>query len=344
MPPARTRRRNFLYSLILLGCSLLVAFGLCEVILRILGYRGSPRSLIRNVYPVDDPILDWRRIPNSQYVEGRIVYKYNDRGFRDVNRRVENPLRKPRIVVLGDSVTEGYGVKDGSFFAAYIESNLGGSHEVVNIAAGGLNTPQEAHLFMLEGVQYRPKLLVLNLTLNDCDFYSNYRAGLRHADDRESRIDLLNLSVTPGFKSFLKSSALLFFVKTKIEHISGLLKGGPKTDYYTALWSKPENRQKIQTGFGQLAALRQEHGFEVVVMIWPVLADYQQYRFGEVHQWIQKEAGSRGFAVIDLLPRFSKVSYRDLQVTSEDNVHPNDRGHKIAADAFLAWFRTQSSL
>ena len=55
-----------------LGASLLVVVSisislmLAEVTFRLLGHRGEPITRISNVYPVDDPILDWRYMPNSE--------------------------------------------------------------------------------------------------------------------------------------------------------------------------------------------------------------------------------------------------------------------------------------
>ena len=338
IPP---RARRFLYSTILLALSLLFSFVVCEGILRLLGYRGSPQSLIRNVYFVDDPILDWRRLPNSEYTEGPIDYKYNTFGFRDIDHTFLTPAHKQRIVVLGDSITEGYGVEWRSVFAPYIQSRLGDGFEVINIAASGLNTPQEIHLFSQTGLQCRPELLVLNFVLNDCDFYSNFKSGQKYAALKDSRIDLIGLSVDPGVKRVLKSSAFLYFVKQNLEDLIGRFRGIPKTDYYSEIWEKQENRKKITTGFDQLAALQKENGFDVLVIIWPLLTSYDTYRFQSIHQWVKDQAQKRDFSTIDLLAKFSSFPYRKLQITSEDSTHPNALGHEIAAETFLAWYRAK---
>ncbi|MCI0558675.1 MAG: SGNH/GDSL hydrolase family protein, partial [Nitrososphaera sp.] len=80
-----------------------------------------------------------------------------------------------------------------------------------------------------------------------------------------------------------------------------------------------------------------------VVIIWPLLTDYDDYRFESIHEWVREEAEDRGFSIIDLLPSFSKVFYRDLQITAEDSIHPGALGYKLGADAFLAWCRSQKS-
>jgi hypothetical protein len=76
-------------------------------------------------------------------------------------------------------------------------------------------------------------------------------------------------------------------------------------------------------------------------MIWPLITDFERYTFSAIHDWVSHEAIRRGFSSIDLLPTFSQRKYRDLQVAPEDNVHPNDLGHRLAAERFLSWFRSE---
>jgi lysophospholipase L1-like esterase len=329
-----------------LGASLLVvlstavSLALAEVTLRLLGHRGEPITRISNIYLVDDPILDWRYEPNSEIRRGRVVYRYNSVGFRDT----EHPLRKPagieRIVVLGDSVTEGYGVEWKDVFASVLQASLGERYEVINIAAGGLNTPQEVHLLERVGTKYDPNLVVVNFVLNDVDFYTQFAPAQRAAEQGDSRIAMLSVPVPPGLKRLLKSSALIYFVKDRLEGLRARLLGTDTGDYYDRLWGSEDNRRKVSDGFSKLAKLRRESHFEVLVMIWPLMTDYRTYRFGWVHDWVAREATNAGFSVIDLLSRLSTVPYRQLQVSAEDTVHPNALGHRLGVEAFLAWYRS----
>ena len=325
---------------------LLVSIGLClaliEVALRLLGHRGEPISRINNIYLVDDPILDWRYIPNSEVRSARVVYRYNNAGFRDTNHTLRKPAGLERIVVLGDSVTEGYEVDWKDVFAQVLKSRLGDQYEVINIAAGGLNTPQEIHLFEHVGSRYSPDLVILNFVLNDVDFYTRFAAAQRAAEEGDARIATLNLPISPSLKRLLKSSALIYFVKDRVEGLRESLAGAeqPSDDYYERIWAKEENRRKVTDGFSKLAELHRNGHFEVVVMIWPLITDYRSYRFASIHTWVAQEATRVGFPVIDLLPRFSSVPYRELRVSAEDSVHPNALGHRLGAEEFLGWYRS----
>jgi len=314
-----------------LFCGSLVLSGLAgEFALRLLGHHGAPQRAMSNIYPVADPIVDWRYVPHSEFRIGTILYSYNAAGYRDSTHSLEKPQAIKRIVVVGDSVTEGYGVDFKSAFSQVVQSRLGNEVEVITIAAGGLNTPQEIHLLEREGLRYQPDLVVLNFVLNDCDFYSKYAEAQRHAAGKEAQLGLLKLRVDPRVKQMLKSSALIYFVKERVENLQGRISGGTNTDYFTRIWTREENRGKVRDGFDRLAELGAKRGFSVVVMIWPLLGDYGNYGFNWVHEWIEKEARERGFA---------RVPYRKLQVTAEDRIHPNATGHRIAAEKFETWYR-----
>lgn len=333
-------RWQLLATLALLVVSLAVAAAVAEAALRLLGHRGAPQSSLSNVELVDDPILDWRYVPGSQVVEGRVVYRFNRAGFRDVDHEIENASARSRVLVLGDSVTEGRGVVWEEVFAPVLQARLGAEFEVINLAQSGLNTPQEVHLLEKAGLAYEPELVVLNFVLNDCDFYTQLQAARRYTAERDAEIGLLfGMPIDPRVKALLKSSALIYFLKERVEELSGRVVGEDPGDYHLGIWSRDENRKKVQDGFDRLRALSESHRFRVAVIIWPLLAEYETYPFAEIHAWVREQAEARGLPVIDLLPLYARLPFRELQVTPEDGVHPNGRGHEIGAEAFVAWLR-----
>jgi len=339
MPVKRSKTKEIVFTGILLWFAVVCAALVGEVALRLMGYKGAPESLIANIRAVDDSVLNWRYLPDSEVHVGRVRKKYNKMGFRDSDHSVEKVPGVKRVVVVGDSVTEASDVEWEAVFSARVQAGLGSSYEVITLAMGGLNTPQEIHLFEKEGLAYKPDLVILNFVLNDADFYTEYNATKRYQAEKDSVVGVLGLSINPAFKRTLKSSALVYFLKQRFEHAMGRLLGKEEIGYFDGLWGKPENRQKVTDGFDQLRVISKESSLPVLVIIWPILTEFSHYKFASIHQWIREEAEKRGFQTLDLLPHFAKTSYRDLQVTAEDNIHPNDRGHKIGADAFIEWIR-----
>ena len=335
---------NIVLSAVLLLGSLAVSAILGEVILRALGYAGAPESQIGNIRQVNDPTLNWRFIPNSRVQDGKVVLAYNSAGFRDHEHARQKQPGVTRVVVLGDSVTEGSGVEVDEIFSSRLQRGLGPRYEVINLGMSGLNTPQEVHVLEIEGLGYDPDVVIVNFVLNDCDFFSEFHAAKQFTQDKDARIGLLgDLSVDPRIKRLLKSSALIYFVKARLEHLVGMATGKGESNYYLRLWGEAYCHKRIVEGFEKLQELRIRNSFEVHVVIWPLLVDYQPYAFAEIHERVRREAEQRGFKVLDLLDTFGPLSYRNLQVTAEDNVHPNGKGHRLAAERYAAWSREQGA-
>jgi lysophospholipase L1-like esterase len=333
----RSPWKELLFGVLVVTAVLLFTAVFLEVGLRLLGYGGAPESLITNTRVVDDPILDWRYKPNTQSQWGKVIYDYNSIGFRGENHVIEKPAGVVRIVVIGDSVTEGYGVEWRDVFASNVQTSLGAGYEVVSLGMGGLNTPQEVHILEEVGVQYTPDYVVVNFVLNDCDFFSSAKAGAKHTEDNQSKIALLGIRINPAVKRALKSSALLYLVNGRVADLWGRLKGEEQHDYYGELWRNQANRARVTTAFEKLRLLSRDHGFKVIVLVWPLVIDYSDYKFRAIHQWIVDQASVNQFVGIDLLPVFAMQPFRALQVTSEDYVHPNAMGHSLAAAEFVKW-------
>lgn len=336
--------KNFVSSMLLMFISLFVAFLLGEIILRALGHHGVPEQIIKNLILTDDAVVDWRYNPGSVKYEGNVEYKYNKSGFRDIDHNLlANPGVK-RIVVLGDSVTDGYGVNVDDMFSSILQSKMGSSTEVINIAQGGMDTKQEVHLFKLYGLQYKPDIVIVNFVLNDFDGGSSLKKGdtgktkNKNAKKKSNTIGLLGgISVDPKFKSMLKRSALIYFVKERLENVKGLITGDEvlTQDYFTRTWGQVDSRASVSAAFKELSDLGKSNNFKPYVIIWPILNDFENYRYKDLHNWVTTETAKMGVKSIDLLPFYAKYSYRKLQVLSEDNVHPNRIGHEIAVDTFI---------
>jgi hypothetical protein len=65
---------------------------------------------------------------------------YNSAGFRDVEHAVEKPAGVKRIGVLGDSVTEGSGVRPDALFSKYVQALFGSKYEIINLGMSGLGS------------------------------------------------------------------------------------------------------------------------------------------------------------------------------------------------------------
>jgi len=92
----------------------------------------------------------------------------NNLGFRDVNNL---PLEKPNqktIFFIGDSYTEGYGIKDvNNRFSDKIAKNVLGTYKVYNLGKSGSALTEQIQLF--ESLPFHPDILVWQFFFNDVD-------------------------------------------------------------------------------------------------------------------------------------------------------------------------------
>jgi hypothetical protein len=88
----------------------------------------------------------------------------NRKGYRGPEHEYRKPPGRTRVLMVGDSIAYGAGVKDDETFSALLE----GRHpqlDVVNLAVGGYGTDQELIQLTREGLRYRPDVVILNFCL-----------------------------------------------------------------------------------------------------------------------------------------------------------------------------------
>jgi lysophospholipase L1-like esterase len=109
-----------------------------------------------------------RRIEHAEF---SVDVRLNALGFRE--RRLPSP--KPpgvlRVVALGDSFTEGYGVEENEAWPRRLEAALdardGGRHEVVNLGVPGTNPRDYVSHLQDPGLAYEPDMVIVTVMAND---------------------------------------------------------------------------------------------------------------------------------------------------------------------------------
>lgn len=129
-------------------------------------YGGKPAQF--------HPTLGLSLIPNfdgiyiSQGHQSVTHIRTNSLGFRDSEVLIPKPDDVFRILVLGDSITFGLGVKEEEVFPEALEEVLNGNakagsaqFEVINAGVPGYGTTQELLQYQLYGRQLNPNLVIL---------------------------------------------------------------------------------------------------------------------------------------------------------------------------------------
>lgn len=148
--------------------------------------------------------------PNTEITwktsEFEVVERFNSKGLRGPNYAISKKSDEYRILILGDSFSEGYTVKFQELFSEKMKKELNnrgkGLFEVINSGTGGYSTDQELLFFQSEGKKYNPSLTVLMFYDNDVFYNSQplYWRGHKPLFKLEnSKLVLTNVPVpTPG--------------------------------------------------------------------------------------------------------------------------------------------------
>ncbi|RMH35933.1 MAG: hypothetical protein D6690_07585, partial [Nitrospirae bacterium] len=127
--------------------------------------------------------------PNTEFthrsIDGIWEFHTNNKGFRDFEPyQYEKPKGQIRVLVLGDSHTEGFEVRQDHTFSHLLRKILrlkGLKAQVLNTGVSGFSTAEELVFLEQEGVKYSPDVVVVGFFAND--FSDNLKAGLFRLKD-----------------------------------------------------------------------------------------------------------------------------------------------------------------
>ncbi|PIR50098.1 hypothetical protein COU79_01300 [Candidatus Peregrinibacteria bacterium CG10_big_fil_rev_8_21_14_0_10_54_7] len=115
----------------------------------------------------------WKRNLRSEY--RGVPFSTNSFGYRTPEISVEKPKNTKRILILGDSVSMGFALRDHESYPRFLEEDLNNHFakqgeqqtiQVFNAATPGNATFQEYH-DLKRNLQFDPDIIILQFTLND---------------------------------------------------------------------------------------------------------------------------------------------------------------------------------
>ncbi|MFQ5644126.1 MAG: GDSL-type esterase/lipase family protein [Thiogranum sp.] len=200
--------KKWLYRVLAITLSLGVSLVVGEFVVRQFYVHPDQRPDHQKLFVQYDELLGWSKIPgkNGNHVtsEYSIWEKINSRGIRGPEYPYEKPEGEYRILVLGDSYTEGYSVGFESLFSELLKRDLnaGGGRrvEVINAGTGGYSTDQELLFFRHYGKKYNPDLVILMFAHNDVWYNTRdkyWRGGKPFFTRGDDRLVLNNVPVPP---------------------------------------------------------------------------------------------------------------------------------------------------
>lgn len=338
MPSSLSGRLLLRVTLVLGGTALALLLG--EGLVRALGVApglaeirvGDARSAYRRSA---NPILGFELRPNHRDPDADCRNAYastNAHGQRDVERSLAKAAGVERVLLLGDSVVEGFGLCDlDDTISRQMEALRPGQREVLNFGVSGYCTRAEVELLETKGLAFDPDVVVLVFVENDFDDFN------REAFELESGVE------RPAWVDGLFGGSALF--RTFCVRFDWFRYGA---DVDPGRWNgRAIGEDNVPAGLARLRALADAHGFDPLVVVWPrftdvAVVDPLPLPSGD-ELVVERLAAVRGVPVARLSPFFERdragrtgsPSPR-LLYTQKDFMHPSAEGARVAAGAIDA--------
>ncbi|MBI3034769.1 SGNH/GDSL hydrolase family protein [Candidatus Woesearchaeota archaeon] len=279
--------------------------------------------VIRAVLPEE---VKYNFIPGQKDFNKKYV-SLNREGYRDREYPHYKGESAIRIVGLGDSFAFGVGVKNANdTYLKKLESLLNKNsknmtYEVLNFGKPGIDTAYEIKILKNEALRYKPDIIVIGYVLND---FNDGEAGNREKTN----------AYAIWFDIYMQRSSYLYYFGNKgISRALEIL--GIKKSYYNTikgLFSSETSRQFNKLYFKELKEISNENNATLVLVVFPFIYKLDNYPFVGANNFIKEVGTEYGIEVLDLLPYFQSRNEEDV-IVSKFDPHPNEIGHKIAADA-----------
>jgi len=267
----------------------------------------------------------WARAPHA------VEYRLNTQHFRDAEVGPKRPGVR-RVIVLGDSFTEGQGVKEADTYPRRLEALLDalepGRWEVRNCARRATDFPALLELFD-EALRDDPDILVYGMVLNDAERAARFEAHQSYLNDWIT--DQAHRVGSPRSLGFFRSR-LIALVE---ERVQSYRVARETTLWYRDLYGEA-NREGWELTKNHILEMRRRMGERhggFLVLLWPLLVGLEgSYPFEEIHLTVDGFLFKSGIPHVDLLPVLRGRKSESLWVYPVD-MHPNEIAHGLAAEA-----------
>jgi lysophospholipase L1-like esterase len=268
------------------------------------------------------PGLGHEHKPSSSGVFMGAPVSINSAGLRD-REYGEKSQQAVRILMLGDSLTFGWGVQSNDTPAKLIESKLNKAtkvpykFEVINSGVGNYNTAQEVTYFLERGHSFEPDVVVLNYFINDAEpmprkkgnFLSNY-----------SYAAVVGLG---AYDSLYRS----------------YFGGADWKEYYRGLYGEDApGWADAKTAIGELAKYCHERNIKLMLVNYPELHSLKDYPFNAISSALRDVSENNKIPFLDLLPSVKDMHPGSLWVSDTD-AHPNADANDLFSEQIVVALR-----
>ena len=282
----------------------------------------DPRGIVSHVH---------RPLARAQLMGAEIAL--NSLGNRGPDIVDPKPPGTRRVLVLGSSITMGWGVPFDSVFTSVAARQLSERQpfgpdtrlEIVNAGIGNYNTVFQHQLFLDQYPRGRPDLVVLHYFISDAQ---------PRTMGRDSAI--------------LKHSLLAAFCFDRLGHIRFR---GEKTDLFTFYRDLYDDAspawRSTREHIAQMRDRCRQDGVPFAIMLLPDIHDLSPGSpYGALYGKMESAFRSMDVPVVNTFDAFQKRFGDDVSKVwiQSDDPHPNAAGHSLMADEFYEYLVRENPL
>ena len=278
-----------------------------------------------------NPVLGFELKANYRNDSADNIKSYartNAYGMRDKERSLAKTSGVERVILLGDSVAEGYGLPEHEIISQQWEALYPNREtEILNFGTSAYCTQAEVELLEQKGLKFAPNVVVLLFVENDFDNFNREAFPLGGTMQR------------PKIVNHLFQSSQLF--RTTCVRLN-LFQYAAEFDPVS--WNRDAiDDNNVVVGLRRLKELSDQHQFKVLVAIWPRFFDDRiddTPKLNDEVLVVESLAAMQGIATVRLSECFrqelatmgTKVNPR-TRFTLGDQLHPSAEGCRVAAQA-----------
>jgi lysophospholipase L1-like esterase len=265
---------------------------------------------------------------SAYYWQGKL-HVHNHYGLR---RGAPYPPKRKnvfRIMVLGDSVTYGYGVSDEDTYVRILEQELSKVYhvEVMNFGFCGANGPQLVRLLRYHAALRKPDLIVYGIFIND------YLPFGRREYDRW-HYNQYYFPLPDWFKSFMTNNTRVGEFLAK-EYDALLMRLNLRYDFLSAITHDFDNyRTRFAKELIEMNQISTENGSGPILAMVLENEPSSRGRRHDINRLTEQLAAQAGMTVVPIEQYEREYSGRTFAVSPWEG-HPNKQAHELFAELLL---------
>lgn len=311
--------QSFLLNALLLSFGTTVAVGFLEVALRIVPSGGAKQ---------------WYDRP---------PFYYNPTGAETLQGLTHSPEKNAgvfRVAVVGDSFSFAPHMQYDDAFPKKLERMLnleGGKAEVINYAVPAYSTTHEVDTVKL-ALKEGADLVILQITLNDPEIKGYRPTGITV---KQNPYGAYVEAEDAGWLA--KHSKLASLISGRLHNRKSHQK---YQDYYFKLYSDKRAIKGMRDALKEISVLCKERGVPLRAVVFPLFgtAIDSQYPFTGIHGQLSTLLQEVEILSTDLLQHFMGIPAERLQVMPGEDFHPNEIGHRMAAEKIYSYLEGEKLL